>query len=505
MKDISLSKTRFMEGCRCPRLLWLRFNKADLAAPIDAQTRHSFEVGHRVEKLARELFPGGLLIGKEGKYSLPELVEETINIMNSEIPHLFEAAFFFENLHCRTDVVSKDSVLDTWILRELKMATKVKPEHIDDAGFQCYCMEKSGYKVDRVYLVHVNNGYVRRGAVEPNKMFTEEEITQEVYSGKPNFPRKVTNSLKIIDKPDPPNVIPGTQCSQPGRCVYFDYCHQNIRPGSIYCLPYGSKIIPVLQNRGITRLLDIPDDLKLTERQRLLVKSAKLGKPVIDCKRLNGWIDLLRYPLFFVDFETLAPCIPPYDGSSPGQKIPFQFSLHIQMVKGGPCMHYEFLLQDTTDPRRCLTEELIDKLGRSGAVVAWNMGFEKGVLLNLARLFPEFADKIQALLGRFVDLMIPFKSGAFTDARCEGSASIKKVLPILVPELSYDAMPIKNGEEASLNCELFVEGTKSQGEWAQLRKHMLAYCGLDTLAMVEILKVLYEVVENQKTEKGRAI
>jgi len=504
MKNTSLSKTRFMEGYRCPKLFWLRFNKPDLAAPVDAQTKHSFEVGHRVERLARELYPGGLLIGKEGEYSFTELVQETVNIMNSGMPHLFEAAFSVENLHCRTDVVSKDSVQDTWTLREIKMSTRVKPEHIDDAGFQCHCMEKSGLKVGRIYLVHVNNTYVRHGILEPDKMFIEEEITQAVYAEKPNIPRKVTSFLRLIGQPDPPNVIPGTQCSQPGRCPFFDYCHQNIRPGSIFCLPYGSRIIPVLQNMGITRLLDIPDDLELTERHRLLVKSAKLGKPLVDYRKIREFLSKLTYPIYYLDFETIQPCIPYYDGSSPYTKVPFQYSLHMQKEKDGICTHAEFLSMDGYDPRKDLIDNLIDSLGTHGTILAWKMSFEQSVLRHLGETFPELEQKIQRLIERFMDLMIPFSSGWYTDVAFGGSSSLKRVLPVLVPSLSYDKMPIKNGEEASLIYELSLDSKMSKEDLAKTRADMLQYCGLDTLAMVEILKALYQAVDNQKTEQRRA-
>jgi Domain of unknown function(DUF2779) len=505
MKEISLSKTRFIEGCRCSRLLWLRFNKADLAAPIDAPTLHLLEIGHKIERYARELYPGGLLIGKEGEYSFAELVEETANMMNAEVPHLFEAAFSIQNLHCRTDVVSKDCAQNSWILRELKMSTKVKPEHVDDARFQCHCMGKSGFKVSQVHLVHVNNKYVKNGAIEPAKMFVEEEITQAVDLGKQDFPRKVMNFLQTIEQPDPPNVFPGTQCSQPGRCVFFDYCHQDITPHSIYFLPNGSRIGPVLQNLGITSLLDIPDDVGLTERQRSLVRSSRLRKPLVDYGKIREFLSKLTYPIYYLDFETTQPCIPLYDGTSPYTKLPFQFSLHIQKERNENCTHDEFLSMDGQDPRRDLIDKLIRSLGDHGTIVAWKMSFEQSILRRLGEIFPEFERKIQKLLERFTDLMVPFSSGWYTDVAFKGSSSLKRVLPVLVPSLSYDQMAIKNGEQASLIYELSLERNMSTDDLNKIRADMLQYCGLDTLAMVEILRVLYEVVEKSETKKGRTL
>jgi hypothetical protein len=244
---------------------------------------------------------------------------------------------------------------------------------------------------------------------------------------------------------------------------------------------------------GIHRLEDIPSSFPLSTPQATLVESARTKQPVINSGAIKEFLKQLKYPIFFLDFETISSAIPPYDNSSPFERIPFQFSLHVQEVKGGELQHYEFLPKTASDPRERLCKELLGLLGSSGSIVAFNAPFEESVLRTLSERLPKYSVKIYALLERFVDLIVPFKSGAYTDYRCQGSASLKKVLPVLVPSLSYGNLAIGKGDDASLQFQKFVDAQMSTTEWGTIRQDLLDYCAMDTLAMEEILNVLYKL------------
>jgi Domain of unknown function(DUF2779)/Domain of unknown function DUF83 len=502
--NISLSKTEFLESLRCPKILWLKYHKPSMATPIDSQTIHLFEVGYLVGQYARELFPGGFLIEKNGQHSFSELVAETIDVMNTKTPYLFEPAFAIENMLCRADVVKNNFANKTWDLTEVKMCTKIKPEHRYDLAFQGYCIEKSGYPLSGMYLMHVNNQYVRHGDFEPENFFIAEEITKDVRSVIPNIPKMVNNLLKIIAHSEPPHLSIGSNCSKPGKCIFYNYCHKDIFPGSIHELPYGARLIPVLKEIGIKRLQDIPDDFELSERQRLMVKSAKTKSPVVNENKIGAFLKNLEYPLYYLDFETVNPCVPLFEKSSPYEVVPFQYSLHIQQIQGGELQHHQFLPHDINDPRRALLEDLVSHIGRQGSLIAWNMNYEKNVLLNQALKFPEFKIIFDAWQSRFHDLIIPFRIGAYADHRFLGSASLKKVLPILCPKLSYENLAIQHGDDASLRYQLFIEGNISELEWRRMRPDMLAYCERDTYAMVVILDELFKIIQNHSL-KGRTL
>ncbi|MDB2612190.1 hypothetical protein N9Z00_00355 [Flavobacteriaceae bacterium] len=79
-----------------------------------------------------------------------------------------------------------------------------------------------------------------------------------------------------------------------------------------------------------------------------------------------------------------------------------------------------------------------------------------------------------------------------TPHEMKGSYSIKSVLPALVPELSYNDLPIKEGGTASNTFLSMVNGT-FEGDVEETRRQLLEYCELDTYAMVKILEKLLQV------------
>jgi len=496
MKKNSLSKSQFMDGLRCPRLLWLEINRPELADPLDEQSKYLLEMGHRVEEYARQVFPGGLLIGNGHSGSFAQSLEETELAMKSEWPFLYEAAFASETMRCRIDILNR-TCRNRWLLAEVKMSSQVKPEFLDDIAFQISCMREAGYAVDKSYLVHIYNQYVRNGEIEPAKMFTSVELTEKVAAKAIIVPARVNQLLGLLYKGIEPRANLGTRCKDPGKCRFYQYCHSGIPEGSVYELPYGGKLIPELLAKGITKLVDIPPTTPLSERQRALVQSAKTGKAVINVRAIKEFLGQFKYRrLCLLDFEGLGSHnpLPNFQNSAPYERIPFQFSLHVQETKNGELTHYEFLPETRDDPRPRLCEALLDFLGTSGSIIAWNASYEKSVLSTLSVRFPKYSERIKALQDRFVDLMIPFRSGAYTDYRCHGSASIKKVLPILVPNLSYGDLNIAQGDVASLKFQKYIDGQISDVEWKATMKDMLRYCSLDSQAMVEILNVLYKSV-----------
>jgi hypothetical protein len=496
----SISKTLFIEGMRCLKLLWYRINRPTLAAPLEEKVKYLFQTGHKVEEYAHKLFLGGVLIGNGQRGPFKELLAETEHEIHGSAPFIFEATAANNNMYCRADVLERLNS-NRWNLAEIKSCTKLKPEHVYDVAFQCECLRNVDRTVEKAYLLHIDNQYVRQGEIEPSGLMRIEEITSEVMAEIPNIPHRVTAMIKMINKPEPPKVSIGSRCRSPSVCPFAGLCFHDIPESSIFELPYASsRVLASLLKQGISRLVDIPDDFQLSPRQSAQVRSAKTGRPVFMRGEINNFINRIYFPLHYLDTETGSFCIPPWNGASPYRKVVYQFSLHVQEKKNGFLHHYEYLPENTDDPQRRVIEELISHIGDHGSILAWNASFEKSVLQGLADRFPEFADQINSILNRVVDLIVPFRSGAYSDYRFRGSASIKKVLPVLVPVLSYSGMPISAADDSSLAYQKYIEGQMTQEEWTVLRPAMLAYCELDTQAMVRILDVLYNVAEGGQNE-----
>jgi hypothetical protein len=250
------------------------------------------------------------------------------------------------------------------------------------------------------------------------------------------------------------------------------------------------KQIGELEDRGIVTIDQIPDELKLTPRQKNQVTAVKSGERYIDRQMINNWLKRIEYPLYFFDYETLGDLIPPFDGMRPYLQIPFQYSLHKLDKPGGTLTHMEYLHQEKTNPGRQLARQLQQEIGSEGTVLVWNEGFEKSVNDLLGQMLPDQRKFFLALNRRIEDLMVPFAKGWWVDKDFFGSASLKKVQPVLAPDLSYRALTIGEGGAAQrIWMETFLEG-KNQDKKAQIAADLLTYCKYDTLVMVKILEVL---------------
>jgi hypothetical protein len=167
-------------------------------------------------------------------------------------------------------------------------------------------------------------------------------------------------------------------------------------------------------------------------------KVALTGEPHIDRKALGGFLKRLRYPVSYLDFETFSTAIPLFDGLSPYQQVPFQFSLHRQATPGATPEHHGFLADGRSDPRSDFLDRLRDCIGDKGSVVVYNAKFEKGVLEKLAAAFREHRSWIKATMPRIIDLLEPFQSFDCYHPDQRGSASIKAVMGPL-KALSFSA------------------------------------------------------------------
>ena len=299
--------------------------------------------------------------------------------------------------------------------------------------------------------------------------------------------------LKTIDgKIIPDNVI-GEQCNSPYPCVFTDYCWKHIPKISVFNLSHlsGTKKLE-LYYRGIIKLEEIPKDYRLSYAQKLQVESHIEKSKVIEKDLLREFVQSLKYPLFYMDFETFMPAVPPFEHTSPYQQIVFQYSLHYKREKGSALKHYEYLGKEGKDPRKKFIEQLLHDTMTPGDILVYNKSFEVSRLKELAKLFPKHQEQIYERISRVKDLMYPFQQKYYYSHKMNGSYSIKKVLPALIPSLSYKGLEIANGGDASSAYEtLHLENSLSKRKI--IRNNLLKYCKLDTYAMVKILEKLEHI------------
>jgi hypothetical protein len=268
--------------------------------------------------------------------------------------------------------------------------------------------------------------------------------------------------------------------------------------GSIYDLYSPSaELILALEDAGIRNMLDVPNDFDLGKKREWQLKAAKEDKLCIDEQKIKKFLSEIKYPIYFLDYETMMSVVPYFEGHKPYQQVPFQYSLHILEKPGSELKHVEYLHKENSCPVKQLSESLKENIETEGSVIVWNQAFEMGCNEDMAVMHPEFKEFYKNVNSRVVDLMVPFFNFWYVDKRFGGSASIKSVLPVLCPDLSYKDLDIPEGAAAQrLWMEAVLDG-KRDGEKEKILKDLWDYCGLDTLAMVRIWEFLENLFEKE--------
>jgi len=483
---IYLSKSKFLHGLQCPKLLWYEINRKEEMPAVTPQTQALFDMGHKIGELAQQLFPGGIKIERE---LFPEKHhQKSLEALKLRKP-LFEAGFVSERTYALADVLVL-IVGKEYELYEVKATTSVKDEHLYDLAFQKYTYEKAGIKIHNCFLVHINNKYVRKGEIDPRELFLAEEITKAVEPVVSEIEDDVARLLKVIESPKPPNVKIGPQCDSPTTCPLKDICWEFLPPYNVTMLYYGGKLGFELIDQGILKIADIPESVNLNDKQRIQVKALRENKVHIDKTQIRKFIDRLIYPLYFLDFETINPGIPVYDYSRPFEDIPFQYSLHVIRKEGEKPEHHSFLAAGDCDPRPEIIKKLQVLLGKSGSIVAYNANFEKDALKSAVANFPEYQNWYEGIEPRFVDLLEPFRNFYYYHPEQKKGVSLKSVLPAITG-ISYDNLEIAEGTTASNEYfRITFDANVAEAERQRVRAALEKYCALDTEAMIEIIKVL---------------
>jgi hypothetical protein len=498
-----LTKSRYVNGLQCSKWIWLSFNDPSKLPKVDDATQHRFNEGHQVGELAKSLFPKGI----EPKEQLNHIEndKESRELLKKRKP-LFEAGFIDKGGKCyaRGDIlVPVDG--DKWDIYEVKSSTEVKEEYIWDVAFQKHCYESAGLKIRNCFVMHINNEYVRQGKIETRQFFVRAEITHEVDEEIKKVKGNIEKLFKIIALKEAPQISPGNQCCLGSdNKERFEEIHENDTfwkehpECDIFDLYRGGKRALELFNEGVLEIGCL-DGIKLNDKQQIQHKTHKSGKHHCDVGELKLFMNKLKYPLYFLDFESYNTAIPLYNGLKPYQQIPFQFSLHIIKKKGAKPEHISFIASGSDDPRPEFLKALKKGLGTKGSVIVYNQTFEQTVLKKLAEYYPLYQKWVDSVVERMVDLLIPFRNFAYYHPKQHGSASIKKVLPVLTGQ-TYENFEIANGSDASLSY-LFITHGSYEGEKAtseeikKVRGDLEKYCGLDTEGMVWILDKLRDMVK----------
>lgn len=489
-RKVFLSKTKYLDGLKCLKLLWYEYNRKKDIPPIDPLTQAIMDQGNIVGELAQTLFPGGVKLERD---HIPyRQAEKSLKASKLRKP-LFEAGFVYKQAYALADILNPVGE-DAWDLTEVKSSSGVKGIHYYDVAFQKYTYEGAGLKIRKCYLMYINTQYIRQGKIEPKKLFVTEDITKRCDELIPEIEENVVELVEAIRKSDMPRIMVSPHCSRPYSCPLKDICWDFLpAKDDIFCLYYGTKKAYELLERGLFSITDIKGDVRLSEKQSIQVSCHKTRRPHIDKEGIKEFLDTLKYPLYFLDFETISPAIPVYDNSRPFEAIPFQYSLYTVKDQDASPARHAYLAPGDIDPRPEILKQLKALLGNTGSIIAYNSTFEKTTLRHASETYLQYQDWVTALEERIVDLLIPFRKFFYYHPDQAGSASLKKVLPAIT-NASYENMEIADGNMANMEYYRVTFGENIPAEERRrVRASLEEYCDLDTKGMVKIVDELGKV------------
>jgi hypothetical protein len=448
------------------------------------ESRASFKPDRRAEEgkkfgaHARTLFPDGQLVDT---LDLDEAARITRQLIDSGATAIFEAAFVTDDHAVRVDILRRNGA--GWDIIEVKASNAIKAHHLNDVAMQKLICEAAGLNIMRVFVLHLNKQH-RHPAVQALTIC--EEVTELLGEHLTRARSEMPKALGLLRSNSVPKRAIGSQCKD--DCPHYGDCFAEVPKYSVFNIPRLANKKDDLIAQKILAVSELPPDYMLTPTQQLHVNAMSSVSAYIDRDSIRRSLKVLSFPIHFLDFEAFDPGMPMFDGTWPYQHIPFQFSCHI-LRADDTIEHKEFLHTDPGDPRPELLAALLHAVEPRGSIVVYSAQYERKILRELASAYPSYAAQCNDMISRLWDQAEIFKSDFIHPDFC-GSYSIKAVLPVLVPSLGYDALAhVHNGTEAQDVWRSVINDRTSADRETKI-KALLAYCRLDTLAMVELHRIL---------------
>jgi Domain of unknown function(DUF2779) len=484
-----LSKSKFLSGLQCHKRLYLETTQPELAEPPDPSTQAVLAMGIEIGLLARRRFPGGVLVAPALRSRETAVAHTAKLLLDPDVPAIFEGAFEHEGVVVRVDILER--VWDagrqhsTWRLIEVKSSTRVKDVHLDDLAIQRHVLIGAGLDISGACLMHIDTRYLYDGGeIDLEALFTLEDVSVVVFERQQKVPERLVAMKSMLQEPQPPDIEPDDRCHSPYECPFWAHCTKDKPLRWIYHLPGPKKVVQQLVQEGITIIDDIPEAVNLSMTQRRVKENVEWVST-----GLGSVLQSVEYPVHHLDFETVMLAVPKFARMKPYQSIPVQWSNHIEL-ESGEIIHHEFLHDEATEPRRRWAERLIEALGEQGTIVVYS-SYEEAMMRQVAEAFPELRPALSRIIARLWDLYPVIKEHYYHPA-FQGSYSIKSVLPVMAPELSYRDLLIQEGAQAASEYYRMVFVEEDWIEQAKIKDALLQYCARDTMAMVRLRRALKE-------------
>tara|TARA_B100000941_G_scaffold289695_1_gene269657 strand:- start:1626 stop:3119 length:1494 start_codon:yes stop_codon:yes gene_type:complete len=496
-----ITKTNFIDGMQCQRCFWFKYNNYKDSKEDDPLAKQRLKDGEEVGQKVKEIFPKGVDIPFLGGDYL-KMHDLTLEAINQGAEVIFEGSFLIDGIFIRVDVMKKTP--NGWDIYEVKSSSSLKPEHKEDVGIQWFVLNQiKEIKLQDVYVIILNKENSKRDNYQLKDFFRERCLTEEVILNQQNISETLNNLIKVTSMDSPPKLRKSNHPDKPQKCTFQEHCWpegSNEKDSIFKLYRMRSKKKLSLYDQGIDTFSKIRNFSDFSDIQKIQIKSTVNNREIVNKKIIEKFISTISYPISYLDFETYTEPLPSYNNQRPNERMPFQFSLHIQedenTIIDAETESIAFLANHLKDPRRDIADALLKDIPEKGTIITYHKSFEKGVIEELANFCSDsdISSQLRALNNRIVDLKDPFAEGGYYHPDFAGSFSIKKVLPAICKgdkNLNYDNLNIKNGGMASTAFRELKHMNKN--EIQILREDLKKYCWLDTYAMYAIYKKLIAI------------
>ena len=492
-----LSKTNYILYRECPKNVWYKIHKPEIYSQSELSEfeKSIMETGNEVELVARKLFPTGILIERRDAKGQ----EATQGYIAKKQEVLFQPIFVKDDYLAAIDILKFEPKTGGYSVYEVKSTSSVDEKiHYHDLSFQINLLKKCGLKIDKAYLIHLNSEYVRSGELNIAQLFKVVDVSNEAESVSDSVIVEMKEALKYISQE---SELKGFCCciykGRSRHCSTFQHANPEVPEYSVHDIARignsKAKLKELIDN-NIFHLDKIPSHIKLTDIQQSQVDTHKLNKILVNKEKIAEEFNVLIFPLYFLDYETFPAAIPRFDGFSPYHQIPFQYSVDVLKSADSEPKHYEFLHVGSDDPSKSFAESLQKHIGKTGSIIVWHKSFECSRNDEIATRIPTIKAFMDSLKERVYDLEDIFRKQYHIHRDFRGGTSIKNILPVLVPDLSYKELEIQDGGSAADTWNKIVSSSFSEAEKEKAIKDLRVYCGLDTYAMYAIWRDLHKLL-----------
>jgi CRISPR/Cas system-associated exonuclease Cas4 (RecB family) len=480
-----INKTVFLNYLNCPTLGWKA--KRDMLPKLSGLNNKLLSLeGRNIHKEALKLFPD-VISGK--KLRLENLDCSCKGLITGlEInKSVYDMSFVTDGFYAKPDILKKLED-NSWHLFEVKSGSRYKSKYTNDISFNMMVLSKLSITVSKTSALYLSSDY--HIGMDPSNLFTELDCCEKVEIKVQEFLSTADKASKDLESEIMPPPFLKRYCK---NCPIFDVCIGKDVKKHIFDLPRLSIFqMDQLIAMGADTIDKVPDDFELTERQKI-VKNCVLTNTRYISDDLKTDLENIKQPFYYLDFESVTTIMPLYPNISPHTQILTQFSLDKADDSGNILKHYEYIADQTRDCRKDIAEKLIAYLDKEGSIIAY-ANAERIIISKLALLFPELSEKLNKIIERIVDLELIIRKNYY-DINFHGRTSIKKILPVLIPDMSYDSLDIGEGGDASAAFAFMAMGLYDERKIKETKDNLLKYCAQDTLAMIRIHQFLINVTK----------